>query len=379
MARFDDIGDVSFMGDITLDGIKTMLIDEYKAAYKEITGETPVIPDEDKAIIYAEAQTLFQLMATIDDKAKQNLLKYARGKYLDNLALRYGLTRKKEEKAAVMIRFTLSAPREIVVAIPAGTRVTTTAGKIYFATDEYTEILPGEKSVDIKCISTSGGNAVNNFAVGELNFLADPIAYIASVENIDVPIGGEDQEDDQTFAERVFAARNEYSTTGAEEAYKYYTKSYSTAIDDVVVRNPSHAEIYIYILMKDREQATEGFMEGLLDYITKPQIKPTTDHVTVYNVERVNYEIDVKYYIYDTDIAKVAEIQTAVNAAIEAYKTWQCEKIGRDINDQRLISLLNAVGASRVEINKPKMTVIPANKIAYCTDVNITYGGIIEE
>ncbi|NDO20194.1 phage tail protein [Lachnospiraceae bacterium MD329] len=379
MVRFEDIGDVSFMGDITLDGIKTTLIDEYKAAYKEITGETPIVPDEDKAAMYAEAQTLYQLMATIDDKAKQNLLKYARGKYLDNLALRYGLTRKKEEKAAVMIRFTLSAPRENVVAIPAGTRVTGAAGKIYFATDEYAEILPGEKSVDVKCVSTSGGSVVNNFAVGELNYLVDPIAYIAKVENIDVPIGGEDKEDDQTFAERVFAARNEYSTTGAEEAYKYYTKSYSTAIDDVVVRNPSHAEIYIYILMKDREQATAGFMEGLLDYITKPQIKAMTDHVTIYNVERVNYEIDVKYYIYDTDIAKVSEIQAAVNTAIEAYKAWQCEKIGRDINDQRLISLLNAVGASRVEINKPTMTVIPANKIAHCTDVNITYGGIIEE
>lgn len=137
MARFEDIGDVSFMGDITLDGIKTTLIDEYKAAYKEITGETPIVPDEDKAAMYAEAQTLYQLMATIDDKAKQNLLKYARGKYLDNLALRYGLTRKKEEKAAVMIRFTLSAPRENVVAIPTGTRVTGAAGKIYFATDEY--------------------------------------------------------------------------------------------------------------------------------------------------------------------------------------------------------------------------------------------------
>ncbi len=379
MARFDDIGDVSFMGDITLENIKTTLIDEYKAAYKEITGEIPVIPDEDKAIMYAEAQTLFQLMATIDDKAKQNLLKYARGKYLDNLALRYGLTRKKEEKAAVMIRFTLSAPREIVVAIPAGTRVTTTAGKIYFATDEYAEILPGEKSIDIKCTSTSGGKAVNDFAIGELNFIADPIAYIASVENIDVPIGGEDREDDQSYAERIYAARNEYSTTGAEDAYKYYVKSYSTSIDDVVVRNPSDAEVYLYILMKDREQATAGFMEGLLDYITDPQRKPTTDHVTVHNVERVNYEIDVKYYIYDTDIAKISEIQTAVSAAIEEYKTWQCAKIGRDINDQKLISLLNAAGASRVEINKPIMTVIPVNKIAHCINVNITYGGIIEE
>lgn len=278
-----------------------------------------------------------------------------------------------------MIRFTLSAPREIVVAIPAGTRVTTTAGKMYFATDEYTEILPGEKSVDIKCTSTSGGTAVNDFAIGELNFLADPIAYIASVENIDAPIGGEDEEDDQTFAERVFAARNEYSTTGAEEAYKYYTKSYSTAIDDVVVRNPSDAEIYIYILMKDREQATAGFMEGLLDYITKPQIKPITDHVTVYNVERVNYEINIKYYIYNTDIANVSEIQAAVNTAIEEYKTWQCAKIGRDINDQKLISMLNAAGASRVEINQPAMTVIPVNKIAHCTNVSVTYGGIIEE
>lgn len=379
MARFDDIGDISFMGDITLDSIKTMLIDEYKAAYKEITGEIPVIPDEDKAIMYAEAQTLFQLMTTIDDKAKQNLLKYARGKYLDNLALRYGLIRKKEEKATVMIRFTLSAPREIVVAIPAGTRVTTTAGKIYFATDEYAEILPGEKSIDIRCTSTSGGKAVNDFAIGELNFIADPIAYIASVENIDVPIGGEDREDDQTFSERVFAARNEYSTTGAEEAYKYYTKLYSTSIDDVVVRNPSHAEIYIYILLKDREQATTGFLEGLHDYLIDPKRKPMTDHITVFNVERINYEIDVKYYIYDTDIAKISEIQTAVPAAIEEYKTWQCAKIGRDINDQRLISLLNAAGASRVEINKPIMTVIPVNKIAHCINVNITYGGIIEE
>ena len=249
MARFEDIGDVSFMGDITLDGIKTTLIDEYKAAYKEITGETPIVPDEDKAAMYAEAQTLYQLMATIDDKAKQNLLKYARGKYLDNLALRYGLTRKKEEKAAVMIRFTLSAPRENVVAIPTGTRVTGAAGKIYFATDEYAEILPGEKSVDVICTSTSGGNAVNNFAIGELNLLADPIAYISSVQNIELPVGGADKEDDQSFAERIYAARNEYSTTGAEDAYIYYTKSYSTAIDDVVVKNPTDAEINIYILL----------------------------------------------------------------------------------------------------------------------------------
>lgn len=379
MARFSDIEDVSFMGDITLNSIKTMLVDEYNAAYKDITGENAVMLDEDKAILYAEAQILFQLMAVIDDKAKQNLLKYARGGYLDNLGLRYGLTRKKEEKAAVKVRFILSAVRENVVAIPAGTRVTSAAGKIFFATDEYAEIVPGETSVDVKCTSTTGGAAVNNFALEELTSLADPIAYIANVKNIEIPDGGADREDDQSFAERIFAARSEYSTTGAEGAYIYYTKSYSTTIDDVIVRNPSDAEIYIYILMKDREQATDSFMEGLLNYLTDPTKKPTTDHITVYNVERVNYEVDITYYIYNTDIAKISEIDAAVKAAVENYKTWQSEKIGRDINDQKLTSLTIEAGAGKIEIKIPQPTVVPVNAIAHCTNTKITYGGTIEE
>ena len=379
MARFDDIGDVSFIGDITLSGIKNAFVDEYKTAYKEITGETSDIPDEIKALIYSESQTLFQIMAVVNDKSKQNLLKYARGKYLDNLALGRSLIRKKEEKASVTIRFTMSAPREGAIAIPEGTRVTTTAGKIYFATNEYAEILPGETSVDVICTSTSGGAAANDFDIGELNFLVDPIAYIASVSNTEIPVGGADEEDDQTFAERFFAARNEYSTAGSEESYKYYTKSYSTAIDDVVVENPADAEIHIYILMKDREEATAGFLEGLRENLNDPAIKPLTDIISVYNVERVDYEIDIKYYIYDSDISKTAEIQESVTAAVEVYKDWQCEKIGRDVNEQKLIALLNAAGAGRVEINKPSRTVIPANKIAHCADVKIEYGGIIEE
>ena len=379
MARFDDISDVSFMGDITLKSIKTMLIDEYKTEYEKITGETAAVTDEDKAVLYAEAQILFQLVSVINDKAKQNLLKYARGVYLDNLALRYGLTRKKEEKADVMIRFTLAAPMESVIAIPEGTRVTTSAGKIYFETDEYTQILPGELYADVKCTSTTGGTAANDFGIGDLNFLADPIAYVAGVENIEVPVGGEDVEDDQTFAERIFASRNVYSTTGAEDAYIYFTKSYSTAIDDVVISNPSDAQICIYILMKDGQEATTGFIKGLTDYITDPKIKPTTDSVSVHNVERVNYEIDITYYIYDGDIARMSEIGEAVNVAVEEYKAWQCEKIGRDINEQKLISLINAAGAGRVTINAPEMTVVPQNKIAYCTKTNIAYGGTIEE
>ena len=380
MARFEEISDVSFMGDITLEGLKKKIVEEYNAAYLEITGENKTVPDEQLAIMYAAAALFYQLAEAINSKAKQNLLKYSSGTYLDNIGIsRGGLTRKQAESAVVMIRFTASAVRQNVIGIPEGTRVTGGSSRIYFATTEYAEIAPGEEYVDVPCMATAGGAAANDFEIGELNMLVDPIAYIGSVSNTDAPTGGTDAESDDAFAERIYDSRYTYSTAGAEQAYIYYTKAFSTLIDDVVVLNPSDANIDIYILMADRTQATSAFLEELENYLDDPDIKPLTDNITVKNVTRVNYAISVEYKIYDTDLSKLAEIQKAIGAAAEEFKTWQSARIGRDISSQKLISLLIAAGAAQVTINSPLDTKVEANEIAYCESTSIEYKGYIEE
>lgn len=380
MARFEEISDVSFMGDITLEGLKKKIVEEYNAAYLEITGENKTVPDEQLAIMYAAAALFYQLAEAINSKAKQNLLKYSSGTYLDNIGIsRGGLTRKQAESAVVMVRFTASAVRQNVIGIPEGTRVTGGSGRIYFATTEYAEIAPGEEYVDVPCMATAGGAAANDFEIGELNMLVDPIAYIGSVSNTDAPTGGTDAESDDAFAERIYDSRYTYSTAGAEQAYIYYTKAFSTLIDDVVVLNPSDANIDIYILMADRTQATSAFLEELENYLDDPDIKPLTDNITVKNVTRVNYAISVEYKIYDTDLSKLAEIQKAIAAAAEEFKTWQSARIGRDISSQKLISLLIAAGAAQVTIASPLDTKVEANEIAYCESTSIEYKGYIEE
>lgn len=380
MARFEEISDVSFMGDITLEGLKKKIVEEYNTAYLGITGENKTVPDEQLAIMYAAAALFYQLAEAINSKAKQNLLKYSSGTYLDNIGIsRGGLTRKQAESAVVMIRFTASAVRQNVIGIPEGTRVTGGSSRIYFATTEYAEIAPGEEYVDVPCMATAGGAAANDFEIGELNMLVDPIAYIGSVSNTDAPTGGTDAESDDAFAERIYDSRYTYSTAGAEQAYIYYTKAFSTLIDDVVVLNPSDANIDIYILMADRTQATSAFLEELENYLDDPDIKPLTDNITVKNVTRVNYAISVEYKIYDTDLSKLAEIQKAIGAAAEEFKTWQSARIGRDISSQKLISLLIAAGAAQVTINSPLDTKVEANEIAYCESTSIEYKGYIEE
>lgn len=379
MSRFENIADVSFMGDITLASLKQLGIDTYKSAIEELTGKNIDIPYENKAIIYAAAQIFYQIAETIDTKARQNLLKYATGNYLDNIALSKTIVRKAAEKAVTTVRFTLSAARTEKIIIPLGTRVTSPATKVYFETATYTEITPGDTTVDIECIAVVAGAAANDFAVGELNILVDPIAYIASVSNIDIPTGGADIETDDDLAERIFEARNIYSTAGSRNSYIYYTKLFSTLIDDVVVTNPADAEIDIYILMKDRKQATPSFLEMLKTHLDSHDIRPLTDKVTVRNVERVSYDINVTYTIYEANTAKLTAISEAVTAAVEDYKKWQSAKIGRDINNQQLISRMIDAGAATVTVTTPVNARVTSEQIAYCNSTEITYGGYVEE
>jgi phage-related baseplate assembly protein len=368
--------DVSFIGDVTLESIEKEMLTDYADRYKELTGDEAVTDRADPAmlILYASAVQLYQMFLYVDKAGKLNLLKYAYGDYLDNLAAMKGITREAAKPSECTVRFTLSAAQASAISIPAGTRVTN--GVLYFTTNEYKEIASGSTYIDVACTCMTSGSDGNSLAAGTINILVDPIPYVASVSNTDATDGGTDAETDDSLAGRVFISPSKYSTAGPEDSYIYWAKSYNSSISDVLIKNETPGEVKVIVVMADGELPSQTILDGLAEYLQDENVRPLTDHVTTAAPDTVEYAIDLKYYINSSDSSTSVSIQNAVSSAVSAYISWQHEKLGRDINPSELIKRIITAGAKRVELTSPVFTSVPAGSVAKLTTQTVTYGGI---
>lgn len=376
IAELENLPEVSFIDNITLDEIQEQMESDYQEKYESLTGKTCTLRRADPAtlILYACSIQIFQALLFVDRSGKQDLLKYSYGEFLDNLAAIRGITRMEALPAVTTVRFTLSEAVSEVVVIPEGTTVTN--GEIYFQTDEYAEIAAGDTSIDIPCTCQTDGAEGNGIPAGEIKILVDTLPYIKSVENIEVTSGGADIEDDENLAERIYLAPSSYSVAGPDDAYKYFTMAYNQEIADVMVTSPDPAEVEIRFLMENGEIPTSTVMSGLEEYLQDNKIRPLTDHVTVLAPEQQQFNINLTYYINRSDQAKANTIQEAVQAAVEEYIKWQTYTIGRDINPSELTKRIIEAGAKRVEITSPVFTTVAPDTVARIGQKTVTYGGL---
>ena len=383
MALIDEINslpDISFIGNATLDSIQAGMVEDYQAKYLELTGEETTLQRADPItlLLYACSVQLYQAYLYVDRAGKMDLLKYSYGGYLDNLAAFRGITREPAKPAVCTVRFTLSAARAFVVSVPAGTRVSD--GTNYFATNEYAEIPAGSLYVDVLCTCQDGGTAANGILPGGVNTLVDPIAYMDSVANVDETAGGADVEDDETLAGRVYLAPSAYSVAGPEDAYRYYVLTFNSSISDVYVSSTeTDGEVLIEFLIGDGEIPGASLIQSLSDYLQDQNIRPLTDHVVVQAPATVSFDINVTYYINRSDSNRATAIQADVAAAVAEFKKWQVAKIGRDINPDKLVSMLLAAGAKRVIVTSPGFTSIPNSSVARVNSTTATYGGLEDD
>ena len=380
---FDDIKslpDVSFIGDLTLASIQTQLITNYEQKYTELTGKVASLAEADpyRIILLANSQVLYQLALNIDKAGKQNMLKYAYGEYLDNLAAFKNTTRNAAQYAFTNVKFSLAQEREVATPIPKGTRITGD-NEIFFETTEYEEIPVGGTETTILCQCQIAGTVGNNFGIGELNTLVDPIAFIISVANIDMSSGGTEVETDESLAEKTYLAPSSYSTAGAEDAYEYWVRQSNPDIGDIKIVTESDATVKIVFVLKDGTVPGQQVLNNTKEYISDKTKRPLTDKVEVVAPELIDYTINLKYFINKSDENNATNIQQKVTAAIAEYKLWQGQKIGRDVNPDELITKIRNAGAKRVEITQPVFTKIDDIKKANCTSESVSYGGLEDD
>lgn len=379
--ELQNLPEISFIDDMTIDEIQKKLVSEYENSITAITGNKYVLPKADKfrIIINSIALILYQNLQCIDRAGKQNTLKYAYGEYLDNKAAEKGVVRKTAKSATVNVKFSLEAARSSSTLIPKGTRVSNDSD-IYFETQNSEEIAAGNTDIVISCVCTEAGTLGNNIQIGEITTLVDPVAYISEIVNTTISTGGTDEEDDDSLRERVFLAPSSYTTTGSADAYIYHCKLFSNDIADVIATSDvGSAVVNIIVLLKNGVIPEEKLITQLQEYLNGDSIKTLTDKVVVTAPSVKKYDINLTYYINKSERSKALLIKKNVEKAIDEYILWQNSKIGRDINPDKLIEKIMAAGAKRVAVSSPLYQACNQTEVPQLANKSITYGGIEDD
>ena len=224
--------------DTNIDNLLARAYQTYEEEYKSITGEKITImpATEERVILNTMAYMIMLGLIATDQEFKNGTLKGATGDALDALGMtRGGVERPKDEYATVSIKYTFDGPLTVQQTIPKGNRVS--CGDVYFATTEEQTVAIGTTDITMVLKCTQAGTIGNDFAVGKINTHSDPLAWVKSVENVDISQGGANPDDDD-YTRIIFNTPEGYAVAGPTEAYITKTKEYSLSVQDVCVRTP---------------------------------------------------------------------------------------------------------------------------------------------
>lgn len=366
--------------DADTDKVKQAIV----AGYETVSGRSLAAGDPIRLFLEAIAAIIVQLLDSINQTGKMNLLAYAIGNYLDHIGILTDTERIEAAAATTTVRFTLSAAQTSAVTIPKGTRVTNEDMKIYFATNKVLTIPAGDTSGTVESTCTETGASGNGYVAGQLTKLVDPVAYVESVANTTTSAGGDDEEDDDAFRERIRISPEKYSVAGPYGAYEYWAKTASALIEDVTVLGPeskkvNDGEVYVYPLLSGGALPDDEILAKVSNVLNDEKKRPLTDHVFVKKPTEVSYDLTATYYVSESNKEQSAAIQAAVSTAIGNYVLWQKSKLGRDLDPSKLVQMIVDAGGVKVSIESPVVTKVDDDAVAICNTKTVTFGGVVDD
>ena len=327
------------------------ITNEWIKLYEEKSGKTLQPAQIERLMVDVGAYRETVLRMAIQETAKQNLLSYASLDNLEHIGEPLDVRKLLASSSVTTLQFSVDSPLDFNFTIQSGVEVETKDGLFVFQTHEPVVLIAGETSVTVKATCETSGIASNNYSIGSINNLITPLSYISKVENITISDGGADDEDADSLRERIRQAPEKFSNAGSRGAYRYHTLSAHQSITDVAITSPSAGIVAIYLLTKDGNP-TEEIIKIVQNYLSDDKIRPLTDCVKIYSSEKVDFEIKAKIYLYkDSDADSVMK---TIEAKMKEYKISLSEKLGKDVIQTQIISILNSVyGVFKVVLGTP--------------------------
>lgn len=366
--------------DLDVNHIIEEMVNDFETDYEEKNGEEITLYPGNyiKLLINATAGMFSQLAYVMQERYRQNFLKYSHGAALRNLGALVGYAETGEESAQATLRFTVSEKQNRDIKVPQGTLVTA-GDQIYFATNEELVIPTGAEYADTVATCTETGNRGNGYLPGQINIIVNPIAYVDGVKNLTESTGGRGTFSTDELRENIYNSPDLFSVAGPEPEYIELVKRYSSNIVDARIDTTEDAVVKIYVLLQNGNAPDREKLKDILNYIIDQKKKVDTDKIEILAPEITEYSIEATYYISYDQKETEAALKEEIEGAAEEFRDHTMEKIGRAINPNMMVAYMNAAGASRIEITSPVYRAIEKNQVAHCTKIDLTYGGLEKE
>lgn len=355
------------------------LRDDTLALVEQRTGELMYPGDERRIFTDVLIYALATFVSHANEQCKSRLLGYASGYQLDALGERVNCTRLPALPARTRLKFTLATSRPNDIAISAGTLVTAD-NNVIFETEETAVIPAGKLTVEgISAVATVGGSVTNGVPAGAIQSFVTDVPFVVSVINtvestggddgepypraIDA-VSGDDGEGDDRYRERIKLAPAAWSAAGSAASYEYHARSASGNIESVAVASDQQAgTVEIYVTEKGGQLPTQGTLDAVTAAVTKDEVRPLNDLVSVKSPTLVQYDIELTYYVLPENESAAQHAIEGTGGAIEQYNAWQQTQLGRDINPDRLRAFM-LDHCVRVDLTKPAFRTVSAHELA---------------
>lgn len=216
------------------------------AMFEGATGRTLYPMQVEMLLIEALAYAMSVLGEEGQMVAEQHLVALAEIDGLERLGPNRSTPRLAAAKARTAMRFSVDAPRAETVFVAQGSRISA-GGNVVFATLAPAVIAIGALSADVQAEAEVEGTAGNDFIVGQISTMLDPVPGV-SAANITISGGGADIEDPELYRLRLANAFERISTAGSFAWYREEAIGVSSAIIDVAVVRPQPCYVDIYPL-----------------------------------------------------------------------------------------------------------------------------------
>lgn len=350
---------------------------EWVELYEEKSGKVLQPAQIERLMIDVGAYRESVLRMKIQETAKKNLLSYAPLEILEHIGEPLGVRKLLANCSVTTLKFSVDEPLEFDFKINAGTETESKDGLVIFQTTEDVILKEGQTFVTVEAICETPGIVGNNYIIGSINNLITPLSYISTVENITISSGGADDEEADGLRERIRQAPEKFSNAGSRGAYRYHTLSAHQSIIDVAINSPSPGVVNIYPLTKDGNPTSE-ILEIVQKYLSDDKIRPLTDYVQVLSPTKIDFSVKATLYLYK-DSDEISVIKT-IDAKLREYKAALSEKLGKNVIQTQIITLLNSVyGVFKVVIETPQDIEVSESQWANLINFDIQIGGYADE
>lgn len=206
------------------------------------------------------------------------------------------------------------------------------------------------------------------YGIGRLTITpADPAA---------VPPVPAAMERDDDFRARIQLAPQGFSVAGPVGAYVHHAKSADGQVLDAAATSPSPGTVVVTVLSRVGDGVpSQQLLDTVLAAVNADDVRPLTDEVLVQAAGIVNYQIQASLYTLPGPDS--SSVINEARTRAQAYAT-DMHRLGRSPTLSGIYAALHIEGVERVQLLQPAADVaVTATQASWCTEVNVTHGGII--